>query len=53
MSEYVEVDCDICSCCKDHAGFTRNEDGEALSECCEAPAHSVDYEPHDYETEGV
>lgn len=28
--------------CRDHASFVKNEDGEVLSECCDAPPISVD-----------
>lgn len=40
--KYVDVDCDICSSCKEHASFVQNEDGETLSDCCDAPPVDVD-----------
>ncbi len=46
MSQPKQIfpDCDICSECRDHASFVENEDGEAVSECCDAPPCNVDIE---------
>ena len=41
----VEVDCDLCSECKEHADFERDdESGEIMSNCCGVGAYRVDIE---------
>ncbi len=38
---------DLCSWCKEHAVFVRDEDGDFVSECCDAGPISVDVELED------
>lgn len=40
--QYIETDCSLCSACRDHTAFIKNEDGEIVSECCDAPPMDLD-----------
>lgn len=44
VGKTVYPDCDICSSCRDHSGFTRDADGETVSDCCGASPMDVDCE---------